>query len=99
MSDRTHTSPIWHAFSFLREYRGDTHLAVLVSNGIDPCECHLVLAAAAVGGCECHRFMRDVGITVDVETPPSVPPTLHPRRAAPRMVRLSNVLPICWRSR
>jgi hypothetical protein len=62
---------IWHAFTLLREFRGDSHIACLVANGVDACECHLLLAAAAVGGCECHRPFLGMGIAVDTDTPPN----------------------------
>ncbi|WP_439029080.1 SCO6745 family protein [Gordonia terrae] len=62
---------IWHAFALLREFRGDSHLAVLVANNIDACECHLMMAAAVVAGCQCHQSFAGTGTKVDVETPPN----------------------------
>jgi len=46
---------IWHAFTILRELRGDSHIAVLVANGFDACDCHPMMMAGAAGGCECHQ--------------------------------------------
>lgn len=60
---------LWHGFSLLREYRGDSHIATLVANDIDACECHLMMAAGALGGCECHAGFVGLGIAVDTETP------------------------------
>ena len=37
---------LWHAASCLRELRGDGHVAVLASEGIDGCECHVIAVAA-----------------------------------------------------
>ena len=68
--DRHHLT-IWHASTLLREFRGDSHIAVLVANGVDSCECHLLLAAAAVGGCECHAPFVALGARPDVTRPPN----------------------------
>ena len=65
-----HHLTIWHGFNLLREYRGDSHNAVLVAHKIDACECHLLMAAGAVGGCACHSGFLAFGITVDVTSPP-----------------------------
>jgi hypothetical protein len=62
---------MWHGFTLLREYRGDSHIGVLVANGIDACECHLLLYAAVAGGCECHRQFARSGLRADVTTPPN----------------------------
>ncbi|MDX6362033.1 MAG: hypothetical protein QOC85_1036 [Streptomyces sp.] len=61
---------IWHACTLLREFRGDSHIAVLVANGIAACESHLLLAAAAAGGCDCHAAFAAMGLRVDLDTPP-----------------------------
>jgi hypothetical protein len=37
---------LWHAATLLREHRGDGHVATLVAEGIDGCECHVLAAAA-----------------------------------------------------
>lgn len=37
---------LWHAATLLREHRGDGHIAVLMSEGIDGFEAHLLAAAA-----------------------------------------------------
>jgi Helix-turn-helix family len=34
---------LWHAATLLREYRGDGHVAALLSGGIDGCEAHVTL--------------------------------------------------------
>lgn len=60
---------LWHGFTLLREYRGDSHIATLVANDIDACECHMMMAAAALGGCECHAGFAGLGLAVDTETP------------------------------
>ncbi|WP_216892854.1 SCO6745 family protein [Nocardia alni] len=60
---------LWHGFTLLREFRGDSHIAVLVANGIDGCECALLMTAAAIGGCECHSFFNDLGLVFDVDAP------------------------------
>jgi hypothetical protein len=65
-----HHLTLWHAATLLREFRGDSHNALLVSHGIDACECHLLLAAAVVGGCECHAAFAAFGVRVDVSSPP-----------------------------
>jgi len=50
---------IWHSFAILRELRGDSHIAVLVANGFDACDCHPMMMAGAAGGCACHaQFSR-----------------------------------------
>ncbi|MEU7020428.1 hypothetical protein ABZ990_07180 [Streptomyces sp. NPDC046203] len=47
---------LWQATTALREHRGDGHVAVLTSEGIDGCEAHVVFAAA--GGAP-ERTLRD----------------------------------------
>ncbi|MEU8539446.1 hypothetical protein AB0C52_05500 [Streptomyces sp. NPDC048717] len=47
---------LWQATTALREHRGDGHVAVLTSEGIDGCEAHVVFAAA--GGAPA-RTLRD----------------------------------------
>lgn len=37
---------LWHATTLLREHRGDTHNAALVTAGIDGCQAHVLAAAA-----------------------------------------------------
>ena len=37
---------LWHATTLLREQRGDTHVAVLVANGVDGRECNVLHAGA-----------------------------------------------------
>jgi hypothetical protein len=76
-----HHLTLWHATTLLREFRGDSHNALLVSHGIDACECHLLLAAAAAGGCPCHAPFAAMGIRVDVTTPPD--PTVGTDREWP----------------
>jgi hypothetical protein len=61
---------LFHGFTLLREYRGDSHIGVLIANGVDACECGLMMAAAVAGGCECHRVFAATGIRVDVDSPP-----------------------------
>jgi hypothetical protein len=39
---------LWHAATLLREHRGDGHVAKLVSEDIDGCECHVLVAAAGI---------------------------------------------------
>lgn len=34
---------LWHAATLLREYRGDGHVAALLTHGLDGCEAHLTL--------------------------------------------------------
>lgn len=36
---------LWHAATLLREYRGDGHVAALLTEGIDGCEAHLTMIA------------------------------------------------------
>ena len=36
---------LWHAATLLREFRGDGHVAALLSEGLDGCEAHITLAA------------------------------------------------------
>ena len=61
---------LWHGFTLLREFRGDSHLGVLITNGVDGCECALLMTAAALGGCECHSPFKDLGLVLGVNTPP-----------------------------
>jgi hypothetical protein len=42
-----------------------------VANGIDACECHLLLSSAVAGGCQCHRPFARGGLRVDVVTAPN----------------------------
>lgn len=37
---------LWHAATLLREHRGDGHVATLLAEGVDGCECHVLAAAA-----------------------------------------------------
>ena len=37
---------LWHAATLLREFRGDGHVAALLSEGIDGCEAHVLQVAA-----------------------------------------------------
>jgi hypothetical protein len=37
---------LWHAATLLREFRGDGHVAALLSAGLDGCEAHVTVAAA-----------------------------------------------------
>jgi hypothetical protein len=37
---------LWHAITLLREFRGDGHIAALVTNGIGPCEALITHAAS-----------------------------------------------------
>jgi hypothetical protein len=53
---------ILHGFTFLREYRGDSHVATLVAYGLDGCECHHLLLGAADAGCSCHAGFAAIGI-------------------------------------
>jgi hypothetical protein len=41
---------LWHAITLLREYRGDGHIAALVTAGLDPCEALVTHAAANDNG-------------------------------------------------
>src|SRR5215510_3497672 len=61
---------IWHAFTILREFRGDSHNAVLVANGFDGCDCHLMMFAASAGGCECHQAFGRYAARDLVNMPP-----------------------------
>lgn len=61
---------IWHAFTILRELRGDSHNAVLVANGFDGCDCHPMMMAGAAGGCACHAAFSRFAQLARVETPP-----------------------------
>lgn len=36
---------LWHATTLAREHRGDGHVAVLVANGVGPCEAHVLRLA------------------------------------------------------
>ena len=36
---------LWHAATLLREYRGDGHVAALLTEGLDGCEAHLTMIA------------------------------------------------------
>jgi hypothetical protein len=51
----------WHAFTMLREFRGDTHNAMLVAHRVDGCECNQLMVAATVAGCECHQMFSTLG--------------------------------------
>jgi hypothetical protein len=37
---------LWQAITVLREFRGDTHVAALVSEGVGGCEAHVLMAAS-----------------------------------------------------
>jgi hypothetical protein len=39
---------LWHAATLLREYRGDGHVASLMSEGVDGCEAHVTLVGTGV---------------------------------------------------
>jgi len=39
---------LWHAATCLREHRGDGHIAMLLSSGLDGCEANVLAAAAGV---------------------------------------------------
>jgi hypothetical protein len=41
---------LWHAISLLREFRGDGHIAALVTACLDPCEAHITPAGANDSG-------------------------------------------------
>jgi hypothetical protein len=88
---------IWHAFTLLREFRGDSHVACLVANGVDACECHLLMAAAAVGGCDCHRPFLQLGIAVDTDTPPNPNPDGGADREWPVVDRKAALNRLCDR--
>jgi hypothetical protein len=49
---------LWHAATLLREHRGDGHVAVLVAEGIDGCEAHVMLVAAGRSTAEIQREFR-----------------------------------------
>ncbi|MGH2730290.1 MAG: SCO6745 family protein [Actinomycetota bacterium] len=49
---------LWHAATLLREFRGDGHVAALVSHQIDGCEAHVLVAAAGVVPAEMLREFR-----------------------------------------
>lgn len=55
---------LWHATTLLREHRGDGHNAVLLAEGIDRCECHL-LAIAAEGTRDEDGHREHRGFTVE----------------------------------
>lgn len=86
---------LWHGFTLLREYRGDAHIATLVANDIDPCECHLMMAAGALGGCECHAGFAGLGLSVDTETPPN--PDVPVDREWPVVARRAALARLCER--
>src|SRR5439155_6678416 len=52
---------LWHAATLLREHRGDGHVAVLITNGADGFEAHVLSAAA--GNVEVEGQKRHRGIT------------------------------------
>lgn len=43
---------LWHGLTLLREHRGDGHNAVLVANGLDGAEAHLLAGALGAGGAD-----------------------------------------------
>jgi hypothetical protein len=43
---------LWHAATLLREYRGDGHVAALMTSGVDGCEAHLTLIGDGVASRE-----------------------------------------------
>ncbi|HEY7875412.1 MAG TPA: hypothetical protein VIG64_09850 [Actinomycetota bacterium] len=49
---------LWHAATLLREHRGDGHVAVLVAEGIDGCEAHVMLVASGRSTAEIQREFR-----------------------------------------
>jgi hypothetical protein len=49
---------LWQALTALREWRGDGHIAALVSAGVGAPECHLLLAARGVVPAEVLRTSR-----------------------------------------
>lgn len=50
---------LWHAATLLREHRGDGHVALLVAEGIDGCEAHVLLVAAGSSTAEIQRQYRN----------------------------------------
>jgi hypothetical protein len=55
--DKPHLE-LWHSTTCLREHRGDAHVACLVTEDIDGCEAHVLLAAAGVVPPEMQRLSR-----------------------------------------
>jgi hypothetical protein len=49
---------LWTAATRLREHRSDGHIAALMSASVDPCECHVVRAAAGALDSEHQRRQR-----------------------------------------
>jgi len=49
---------LWHALTILREYRGDGHVSVLVSEGIDGLEAHVLMSASGMVPAERLRGAR-----------------------------------------
>jgi len=49
---------LWQAATTLREHRGDGHVATLVAAQVDPCEAHVVRAAAGAASPEMLRSTR-----------------------------------------
>ncbi|HZZ45326.1 MAG TPA: hypothetical protein VFE65_00405 [Pseudonocardia sp.] len=84
-----------HGFTLLREYRGDSHIGVLIAGDIDACECHLLLYAAVAGGCDCHSHFARGGLRVDVVTPPN--PQVLTDREWPVQDRQAALARLCER--
>lgn len=49
---------LWHAATLLREHRGDGHVATLLAEGIDGCECHVLASAAGRADAATQRTSR-----------------------------------------
>lgn len=49
---------LWHAATLYREYRGDAHVAVLVSEGIGPCHSLVLQAAVADAPADVAGFLK-----------------------------------------
>lgn len=47
---------LWHGATLLREHRGDGHAAVLLNEGVDGCEAHMIVVAAGSVGRDWLRF-------------------------------------------
>jgi len=52
---------LWHAESLLREYRGDGHVSLLLTEGIDPVEALVIHAAAGEAAADAMRLTRAWG--------------------------------------
>lgn len=51
-------SDLWQAATTLREHRGDGHVALLASSGLDGCEAHVLFVADVGGSSELYRQSR-----------------------------------------